>query len=369
MWKAASTRTSAARQRAPRRRRARCARAAGRRTAARARRRARGPARSSPRAARRVVRDADERGRVLRALERVGDDQRDRLARVVHDVVLQREEALARRGLAEQRRQQVRRRRRSGPSERWSSTASTPSARQRRLGVDRRDAPGGDRRADDRQLDRAGRCELGRVARRARDLRAAVDARHRRSDGAHRSASVRPRTAARAASSTLNALCAAHGRLLELRRAPRAGTTSASARRADQRGLGAPRAPRLRADAAEREPRIGHDAVAHLERRRDRDERELVRLPVAELAGRPSRRAIGAGGTVMATISSPCASGCSRSGVVAREQEEVVDRDRPRAVRAERLDDARRTPSARPRRRTGASRCSARSCRGSRGRG
>ena len=44
---------------------------------------------------------------MLRALVRVGDDERHRLAGVVHDIVLQREEAHAGRGLPEQRRQQL----------------------------------------------------------------------------------------------------------------------------------------------------------------------------------------------------------------------------------------------------------------------
>ena len=65
---------------------------------------------------------------MLRALERVGDDERDRLPGVVHDVVLQREEALP--GAAWPSSDgsscgapTIR------PSVRWSSTASTPSAR------------------------------------------------------------------------------------------------------------------------------------------------------------------------------------------------------------------------------------------------
>lgn len=52
----------------------------------------------------RLVRHANQRRRVLCPFEAVGHDDGDGLTRIVHDVVLHREERLARRGNPEQRR-------------------------------------------------------------------------------------------------------------------------------------------------------------------------------------------------------------------------------------------------------------------------
>ena len=148
----------------------------------------------------------------------------------------------------------------------------------------------------------------------------------------------RPRTIARCASSTLNALCSRRGGVGQLRggRAPRtpprsagAPTSAASARRA-RHGL-VPTPP-----SASRTSATTPSSTST--RGRDRHERELVRLPVAELE---VQRACGErrGGNSMPTISSPCSSGCSTLRRVARQQVEVVDRDRARAAGPDRLDD------------------------------
>nr|WP_246640809.1 hypothetical protein [Nonomuraea harbinensis] len=106
-----------------------------------------------------VVRDAHQRSRVPGLLVRLGDDQGHRLSRVVHDGVLHREEALAGRGQARQRRQQARRR--GDPRQVLVGEDGEDALRRvRRAGVHRGHPAGGDGRADDREMRRPRRRDL-----------------------------------------------------------------------------------------------------------------------------------------------------------------------------------------------------------------
>ena len=111
----------------------------------------------------RLVHDVDQRGGVLRSLVAVGDDDRDRLAVVVHEVVLQREEALARCRAPGEGRQEARL---AGDRGQVLVREHREHAVGRECvgGIDRRDPPAREARADDGPVGEARQGDLARVA-------------------------------------------------------------------------------------------------------------------------------------------------------------------------------------------------------------
>ena len=119
---------------------------------------------------------------------------------------------------------------------------------------------------------------------------------------------------ARCASSTLKAFSGC-GRAAASSCGRGRGEGLPGSRLAEQARLGAAGPPRLGADAAERQPDLGDGARVNCARpprpTRGRTRTTRGRGP----SGRPTGGRPAAGGTSIAVISSPCSSGCSRSGV------------------------------------------------------
>src|SRR3954467_15463359 len=115
---------------------------------------------------------------------------------------------------------------------------------------------------------------------------------------------------------------------------PRGAPATASCPRPPPR----PPRPGLGAHAAEREPDVSDDAVLDRDGGGDRDERELVGLAVAELEVRRAARD-GRAGHLEADDELAVLQRMLEVWRVAGEEEEVVDRDRAIAGRADRVDE------------------------------
>ena len=138
---------------------------------------------------------------MLGVLERVGQDERDRLALMADLVVLERDPRGGR----------GRHRRRGQPRQvGMGEHASDTGQRLRLLGIDPPQAAGRDRSADEHAVEHPVGAVVGRVARRARHLERAILARQRLAKrgaaGAHRDSPAAIRSALRAAPTASPAL-------------------------------------------------------------------------------------------------------------------------------------------------------------------
>ena len=135
--------------------------------------------------------------------------------------------------------------------------------------------------------------------------------------------------------------------------------------------LGGARAPRLRRHPAEGEARPADRAAGDLERRPRPTpaRRRTTCARGASGSGHAPRNAAASAGRRRATMSSPGASAVSRSGRVAGQPVQLLERQRRAGRPGRRSRRRRRAPPAARRSRTGAWRCRHRSSRGSRGRG
>jgi hypothetical protein len=146
------------------------------------------------------VLDAHEPRPVRCRLERLADHDRDRLAIVVHAVILQEQQQLVLgAGLLAVDARRIDR----------GHHGDDAGLLQRRSGIDARDPPAGDRATDDDAVGDPRECELGRVLRGAGDFARTVDAVDRRSDERYHAmvpTVCRARTTLRRASSILKSL-------------------------------------------------------------------------------------------------------------------------------------------------------------------